>query len=233
MDEGVVIAPDIEKFRELKLRLLNGTHSFSCALAHLAGFTTVKEAMEDEQISSVITNLAMQEIAPAITGKMISYDDALAFAQKVMDRFRNPYLDHAWLNISVQYSSKMKMRNIPLLLAHDKKNEQPPELMSLGFAAYLLFMKGSKNGLGAYEGIANGKTYTIQDDSAALFAAHWQEKDSEILVDNVLAEKDFWGTDLSQLKGFAAAVKKHLHSLIINGAKETIQQVLLSKTEAG
>src|SRR5258705_10791801 len=28
VDEGMIIAPDISKFRELKLRLLNGTHSF-------------------------------------------------------------------------------------------------------------------------------------------------------------------------------------------------------------
>ena len=29
-DAAVVLAPDINKFRELKLRLLNGTHTFSC-----------------------------------------------------------------------------------------------------------------------------------------------------------------------------------------------------------
>jgi tagaturonate reductase len=45
IDEGVVIAPNINKFRELKLRLLNGTHTFSCGLAYLAGFDTVKDAM--------------------------------------------------------------------------------------------------------------------------------------------------------------------------------------------
>src|ERR1051325_3298511 len=38
VDKGMIIAPDIELFRELKLRLLNGTHSFSCGLAFLAGF---------------------------------------------------------------------------------------------------------------------------------------------------------------------------------------------------
>ena len=32
-DEGVIIATDISKFRELKLRLLNGTHTLSCGLA--------------------------------------------------------------------------------------------------------------------------------------------------------------------------------------------------------
>jgi len=37
-DKRVVITADIEKFRELKLRLLNGTHTFSCGLAFLSGF---------------------------------------------------------------------------------------------------------------------------------------------------------------------------------------------------
>src|SRR5690606_24836521 len=44
-DSGVIVAPDIEMYRELKLRLLNGTHTLSCGLAFLSGFNTVKEAM--------------------------------------------------------------------------------------------------------------------------------------------------------------------------------------------
>ncbi len=34
-DEGVIITPDITLFKELKLRLLNGTHTFNCGLAFL------------------------------------------------------------------------------------------------------------------------------------------------------------------------------------------------------
>ncbi|MBS1932385.1 MAG: tagaturonate reductase, partial [Bacteroidetes bacterium] len=43
IDEGVIIAPDITVYRELKLRLLNGTHTLSCGLAVLARFSTVKD----------------------------------------------------------------------------------------------------------------------------------------------------------------------------------------------
>ena len=43
-DAGVIIAPDIEIYRELKLRLLNGTQTLSCGLAVLAGFPKVKSA---------------------------------------------------------------------------------------------------------------------------------------------------------------------------------------------
>ena len=48
-DSGVVITPDIDIYRELKLRLLNGTHTLSCGVAFLAGFDTVKEAMDDSR----------------------------------------------------------------------------------------------------------------------------------------------------------------------------------------
>src|ERR1700760_3471313 len=41
-DPGVIITPDITKFKELKLRMLNATHSLSSGLAFLSGFKTVK-----------------------------------------------------------------------------------------------------------------------------------------------------------------------------------------------
>ncbi len=59
----------------------------------------------------------------------------------MLDRYRNPYIEHLWLNILVQYSSKMKMRNVPLLLRHYEKAGNIPEYMALGFAGHLLFMK--------------------------------------------------------------------------------------------
>src|SRR5687767_277182 len=111
-DPGLIITADLEVFRELKLRLLNGSHTFSCGLAFLSGFKTVKDAMNNADFAAFITHLMMQEIAPAITNKNISIDAAREFAGKVLDRFRNPHIEHQWLSITLQYSSKMKMRNI-------------------------------------------------------------------------------------------------------------------------
>jgi tagaturonate reductase len=42
VDEGVIIEKDIEIYRELKLRLLNGTHTLMCGMAYLLGFKYVK-----------------------------------------------------------------------------------------------------------------------------------------------------------------------------------------------
>lgn len=130
VDKGVVIAPDITKFRELKLRLLNGTHTFSCGLAYLACFKTVKEAMEDNEMAGFIQQLMQKEISPAIPFS-IAEDEKTAFSNKVLDRFRNPHIDHKWIAITVQYSSKMKMRNLPPLQQHYLKTSSVPELWLL------------------------------------------------------------------------------------------------------
>lgn len=230
-DEGVIIAPDIEKFRELKLRLLNGTHTFSCGLAFLAGFTTVKEAMADEQMSVFVHNLMIQEIARAVSNETISYSEACEFSARLLDRFRNPFLEHQWIAITLNYTSKMKMRNIPVLLRHYANTEKVPAHMALGFAAYLLFMKGQQAADNRFEGVFNGVTYPIQDDQASYFAAKWDEAgdDTGKLADSVLSDRELWSTDLTKLPGFAAAVKNELESLQHKGAVETLRQAVLQK----
>jgi tagaturonate reductase len=102
----------------------------------------------------------------------------------------------------------------------------------LGFAAFLLFLKCSKNDKGQFEGTANGTSYIIQDDNAAYFADKWQQHDAVAVVDAVLADSAFWGADLSKLPGFSDAVKLNLNSLIKKGVAETINNIQLNKKEA-
>lgn len=221
VNEGVVITPDIEKFRELKLRLLNGTHTFVCGLACLCGFKTVREAMSNEQFLSFVHHLMINEIAETIADDTLSYEDACNFAMKVIDRFRNPYIEHLWASIAVQYSSKMRMRNVPLLLKHYNKTNEPPELMILGFAAYILFMKAE----------ANGVKYNVQDDHADYFAAKWKTNNENEMIDSILSDKNLWGVDLSKLNGFSERIKYYLDSLQQNGAIQTIKKLELQKSE--
>ena len=142
-DEGVIITPDITKYKELKLRMLNATHTLSCGLACLSGFRTVRAAMEDPLFETYIRNLMMDEIAPAIPFD-IGQNEVREFGIKVLDRFRNPWLQHQWLSITMQYSSKLAMRVLPVLKKYYELFQKPPELISMGFAAYLLFMRPVK-----------------------------------------------------------------------------------------
>jgi tagaturonate reductase len=228
-DEGVVLAADIDKYRELKLRLLNGSHTFSCGLAVLAGFNTVREAMTNEQFLSMVDRLMIDEISPAISCDKIKFEEATQFAKTTLDRFRNPFLDHQWKSICVQYSSKMKMRNIPLFLKHYEKFDNVPELMSLGFAAFILFMKPKTGSIKGHQSAYAGKEYTLQDDNAERFAELWQQYGTERICEAVLSDKILWGEDLSLLPGLVKEVDASLQQLTRDGALAVINQKQMNK----
>ena len=224
-DKGVAIVPDISVFRELKLRLLNGSHTCSCGLAHLAGFTTVKEAMNDESFYAFIKTLMLTEIAPSITEKNLSIEQATDFAKKVLDRYRNPYIEHHWLSITMQYTSKMHIRNAATIINYFQRFKTVPYHMALGFAAYLLFMKPVEVSGGKYFGQANGKKYLINDDAAAYYYEAWQHNDINVLVEKVVSNQELWGSNLAGIPGFSTAIKNNLNLLLEQGAKKTIENI--------
>ena len=233
VNEGMILCPDIGLYRELKLRLLNGTHSFTCGLAVRAGFATVREAMNNSHFASFIHDIAIDEIANAVTSSQVPYATAREFAEKTLERFRNPFLDHKWINISAQYSEKMKQRAIPLLIKHYNKFSETPRRMALGFAAFLLFMKCRKDRHGNFVGEANGVAYTITDDHAEYFAEIWSSARSEMdhALDKLLGDEEFWGTNLSLLNGFAEAVKKNVYELSQQDVLSTIRNLDPGKTK--
>lgn len=223
-DSGVVIEPDIDLHRELKLRLLNGTHTLTCGLAYLAGYETVKQAMEDEISFSFIANLMQKEIAPSIPYKI---DEKVKqdFISKVLDRFRNPNINHQWKNITLNYSSKLKMRCIPLLINFYKDNESAPPLFALGFASYLYFMKAVRQNGKEFYGEFNGQPYLLEDELAERFYKLWDKNSIPELVKEVLSDETLWGHDLSRLPGFQQTVTDNLNSIINNGMKWTLESV--------
>ena len=221
-DEGVVIAEDIGLFRELKLRMLNGTHTLSCGLAFLAGFRTVKEGMNDKDMSDFVSGLMLNDIAPAIPFQ-IKKEVSQEFGNKVLDRFRNPYIEHQWISITMQYTSKMRMRNIPVLQRYNEVMQTLPEAMVFGFAAYLLFMRVVRKDGNKYFGEYEGVEYPVQDDKASYFYEKWQLKDKVEIVDSVLGDTLLWGTDLKQIPGFAGAVRNSLNTMLEKGVLASLR----------
>ncbi len=223
-DAGVIIERNIELHRELKLRLLNGTHTLTCGLAFLANCDTVQHAMEDENIAKFISGVMKNEIAPSIPYEI---DEATkqAFIVKVLNRFRNPHINHYWKNITVNYSSKLRLRCVPLLINYYKNTKEVPQLFALGFAAYLYFMKAVKQNNKDFYGEFNGESYLIEDEMAGKFCSLWKQKSVDQIVREVFKNESLWDYDLTKLPGFPETVTDNLNSIITNGMKETFNKI--------
>jgi tagaturonate reductase len=225
IDKTVIVTVDINKYRELKLRLLNAAHTFSCALAYLAGFDLVYESMREDAICKFIKQLMLQEIAPCITGDSISNEEAENFANSVIDRFSNPFIEHKWLSISLNYTAKIKMRCVPLILNYYAKTEKVASHMSAGFAAYILFMKPVEIEDGVYYGKIRDRKYKIDDNNAALFYDLWKNFSTDTITQNILSHESVWGVDLTSIPGFTTIVQEFLQQFNRNEFKNAIARL--------
>ncbi len=134
----VVFAPDIAFYRERKLRLLNAVHTAAAPLALLAGVRTVREATVHPLLAPFLKQL-FKEIIPATS---LSADDARAFADQVLERFANPWLEHEWRVIATNQEEKFRIRVLPLI-----SGRAQPDL-ALAAAAHLLFTRAPLESLG-------------------------------------------------------------------------------------
>ena len=224
VDAGVVIAKDIEIYRELKVRLLNGTHTLSSGIAFLLGIDTVKNAMQNEQVKKYIEVLMDSEISPAIPYE-VTEKQTSDFSKAVVDRFANPSIEHLWHNITFQYTMKMKIRILPLLANHYTIYTNVPNHIAMGFAAYLFFMKIDKVENGKYYGSLNGDAYLINDDSADYFYQLQAKKDANYVA-SVLSDSDFWKLDLNLMPGFIESVHEKYNSIQNEGIEVALVNLI-------
>jgi len=210
-DPGIHVVPDISKFRELKLRLLNASHNLSCAVGYLCNFGTVREAMDNSNFNRYMEDLILEDIAMSIVDTAdITPGEAEAFGLSVLQRYRNPYIGFEWLSICVQDTSKLRIRAVPVIRQHYDKYGFVSTRLALSFAAYILFMHTETDGEGNYKGVSFGREYRVIDDYAVDMHRMWSKYSGRTLVRNVLEDVRLWGTDLNFLNGFAEQVYIYL-----------------------
>ena len=235
----IIIDEDINFYKERKLRVLNGTHTLTMPLGYLLGLETVADEMKHPAMGRFIESLMLDEIVPTVPDYAIPGMDKAAvaqFAHDVLDRFRNPHLDHLLLNISLQETAKMQARNVATIQRYYAQFNAVPKRMALGFAAYLLFMRAIREEKGQFFGEVKVRAgvlaYPIRDERAAYFYGDWKivktAKPDTIgtFVTSVLSDLTLWQTDLNALPGFADAVVDNLRALLADGAETTLEKAL-------
>ncbi|MED9489619.1 tagaturonate reductase [Escherichia coli] len=214
---NVLIVDDIKPYKERKVAILNGAHTALVPVAFQAGLDTVGEAMNDAEICAFVEKAIYEEIIPVLD---LPRDELESFASAVTGRFRNPYIKHQLLSIALNGMTKFRTRILPQLLAGQKANGTLPARLTFALAALIAFYRGERN----------GETYPVQDD------AHWLERYQQLwsqyrdrvigtqeLVAIVLAEKDHWEQDLTQVLGLVEQVANDLDAILEKGMREAVR----------
>lgn len=89
---GAQFVEDVVPFEMMKLRMLNGSHSFLAYLGYLGGYETIADTMTNPAYRKAALALMMQEQAPTLS--MPEGTDLQAYATLLIARFSNPSLRH-------------------------------------------------------------------------------------------------------------------------------------------
>lgn len=219
-DLNIKIVDDISPFKQRKVAILNGAHTALVPLAYMANINTVGDALNSPLFERYLKALIFNEIIPTLD---LPKDELESFANDVLNRFRNPYICHLLMSISLNSMTKFKTRLLPQLLKFvDIKQTIPPQL-ALAFAGQILFYRGNRN----------GEFIDLSDSEQWLdiFNQLWRKYDTGVidlhtLVNEVLSAQWHWETDLSQINGFALAVCDYLAAMLADGVEKTIANTL-------
>jgi tagaturonate reductase len=224
---NVVWTNDIKPYRTLKVRILNGSHTLFTIPAFLAGKHTVRESVEDPLVGKFFTQGLFDEILPAL-----NFPDAekQAFAEAILERFRNPFIKHYLSSITLNSVSKFKVRVLPSLLESQAMTGRIPKTMAFSLAALIRFYDGVRDAHGTYVGVKNGAHYAIKDDEEVIrfFEAQHAcfKSDPAALCRSVLAQTEFWGRDLNAVEGLTAAVTGAYGSIVERGMAGAMESLV-------
>ena len=220
-----VIYTDNQKpYKQRKVRILNGAHTSFVLASFLCGNDIVLQSMEDEDILKFIQKTIYDEVIPTLTLPKKDLED---FAQAVITRFKNPYVKHALLSISLNSVSKWRARCLPSFLGYIEQKKTLPAHLTFSLAALMAFYTGSEIRDGALIGHRGEEEYRIMDDAAVLefFAAN-SSKDAKEFTEEFLAREDFFGQNLNEIDGLSDAVSEYLDDIRKLGMREAIRKNL-------
>ena len=193
---NVVWTDDAKPYKKTKVRILNGAHTSLVAGAILSGIETVGDAMADELASAFLIKCMKEEILPTIGEN----EERIAFANSVLDRFRNPFIKHKWRSIVLNCVSKFAVRDLPTLLEYKEKNGEYPKCLTMALAYLIYFYKND-----------------TPDDTADVMA-----KMKEGSIAEILADESLWLTDISDMTDIVTEYYGKIETLGAKGAMEWI-----------
>lgn len=208
IDLNVKIVDDIRPFKMIKVRILNGAHTAMVPVSLLFGNKLVMETVNGDFTGPFVDNV-IAEISETLP---MDKNEITAYAEEVMDRFRNPFIKHALADIALNSISKFKVRVLPSLLGYYNTTKKLPASLTFSLACLIQF----------YKGTWNNEALPVKDtpELVEAFKKAWELGNLESVVAAVLANTDFWDEDLNKVEGLSKALEFALSEIEANGIQQ-------------
>ena len=211
---NVIFADDITPYKQRKVKILNGTHTAIVPVAYLAGIDTVRESVEDADVGRFAAELINDEIKPTID---LPKDQMDAFANSVVERFKNPFIRHELMSIALNSTTKFRTRLLPTYNDYRKKFGKSPKHILFSLASLTVFYRGKRG----------DEDIKLADD--AKFLDFWKEvwaiSDYSAIAKKVLGAADVWEQNLDEDDN-AALVAGYIESIVKNGERAALKAFL-------
>ncbi len=208
---GVQLVADVTPFELMKLRMLNGTHSSLAYLGYLAGHETIADTVADAPFAALCRRLWREEIIPTLAPP--PGEDLAAYADKLLERYRNPAIRHRTWQIAMDGSQKLPQRILGTIADARAASRATPGLV-LAVAAWMRYTTGSDEA---------GRPIEVKDPLAERLAELPTEPEARPAA--VLDLAEVFPRPLAADPGFRDAVARAYRDLCANGARAEVARL--------
>ncbi|MGE9549631.1 mannitol dehydrogenase family protein [Erwinia amylovora] len=211
---GAELVSNVLPYEEMKLRMLNGSHSFLAYLGNLAGYQHISDCMADRHFRKAARQLMMDEQAPTLHTEGV---DLAAYADSLIARYENLAIKHRTAQIANDGTQKLPQRWLDSIRWH-LDNGSHFDLLALGVAGWMRYVSGVNE---------QGEPIEIRDpmrDMLAQRVADTAEGDARVAA--LLSIKAVFGEDLPAQTPFVSRVTHFYQLLLEKGAKEAVKQTV-------
>lgn len=211
---GAQFVEDVVPFEMMKLRMLNGSHSFLAYLGYLGGYETIADTMTNPAYCKAALALMMQEQAPTLS--MPEGTDLQAYATLLIARFSNPSLRHRTWQIAMDGSQKLPQRLLDPIRLH-LQNGSDWRHLALGVAGWMRYVSGIDDA---------GQAIDIRDPLADKFRAIVETSEPGDRVPALLTLTEIFGSDLPSDPHFVNAIQAAWQQIADKGAHQAVIDTL-------
>ncbi|WP_417617133.1 mannitol dehydrogenase family protein [Oceanisphaera sp.] len=208
---GAELVQDVVPFEEMKLRMLNGSHSFLAYLGYLGGYQHIDDTMTDDHYRRAALALMTKEQAPTLN--MPAGTNLTAYAEMLIERFANPNLKHRTWQIAMDGSQKLPQRLLQPIRTHLQRGSDFSHL-ALGVAGWMRYVSGVDE---------QGQAIEVRDPMAEQLKSICDQHGLNASVVPALAGVEaIFGADLAAKPVFIDAVTQAYIKLVTDGARAAV-----------